>query len=58
LIEKERKKKKAGIQHAFSPGLKKFNPEEVEREAKQCVVDARTRRNDAYAILLKSKAPC
>ncbi|KAJ7833199.1 hypothetical protein B0H13DRAFT_2370550 [Mycena leptocephala] len=39
-------KSKVAIQHAFSLGLKKkTNPEDVECEAEQCVVDAKIGRN-------------
>ncbi|KAJ7923712.1 hypothetical protein B0H13DRAFT_2316255 [Mycena leptocephala] len=38
-------KSKVAMHYGYSPGLKKFNPEEVERETKQCVVNAKIGRN-------------
>jgi hypothetical protein len=34
-------KSKAVIQHAFSPGLERINPEEVECEAEQGIFEAK-----------------
>jgi hypothetical protein len=43
-------KSKVAIYYGYSPGFKIFNPEEVEHETKQCVVNSKIGRNAPYTI--------